>query len=76
MSIVMKWLAMRGFIVSDPDIGAKWSEEHQKNLTKWLKGGKFRTLTSETVGMEKAPQAFVGMLNSEYFRKAVLKIKE
>jgi NADPH-dependent curcumin reductase CurA len=41
-----------------------------------LKGGKFRTLTSETVGMEKAPQAFVGMLNSEYFRKAVLKIKE
>ena len=32
-SIVMKRLAMRGFIVSDPDIGAKWSEEHQKNLT-------------------------------------------
>jgi NADPH-dependent curcumin reductase CurA len=33
-------------------------------------------LTSETVGMEKAPQAFVGMLNGENFGKAVLKIKE
>jgi NADPH-dependent curcumin reductase CurA len=67
---------MRGFIVSDPDMGPKWSEEHQKNLTQWLKDRKFRTLTSETVGMEKAPQAFVGMLNGENFGKAVLKIKE
>jgi NADPH-dependent curcumin reductase CurA len=64
------------FIVNDPDIGPKWSEEHQKNLAQWLKDGKFRTLTSETVGVEKAPQAFVGMLNSENVGKAVLKIKE
>jgi NADPH-dependent curcumin reductase CurA len=76
ISIVGKRLTMRGFIVSDPDMGPKWSEEHQKNLTQWLRDGKFTALTSETVGMEKAPQAFVGMLNGENFGKAVLKIKE
>ena len=74
--IVMKQLTMRGFLVGDPDMGPKWSEEHQKNLTKWLKDGKFTALTSETPGMEKAPEGFVGMLNGENFGKAVLKIKE
>jgi NADPH-dependent curcumin reductase CurA len=67
---------MRGFIVSDPDMGPKWSEKHQENLMQWLRDGKFTALTSETVGMEKAPQAFVGILNGENFGKAVLKIKE
>jgi hypothetical protein len=28
---------MRGFIVSDPDMGPKWSEVHQKNLTQLVK---------------------------------------
>ena len=68
-----KRLTMRGFIVSDPDMGPKWSEEHQMNLPQWLRDGKFTVLTSDTVGMEKA---FVGMLNGENFGKAVLKIKE
>ena len=45
-------------------------------MTQWLRDGKFTALMSETVGMEKAPQAFVGMLNGENFGKAVLKIKE
>ena len=75
-SIVGKRLTIRGFIVSDPDMGAKWSEEHQKNMTQWLKDGTFAALTSETDGMEKAPEGFVGMLAGENFGKAVLKIKE
>lgn len=74
--LIEKRLTMRGFIVSDPDMGGKWTEEHQKNLTQWLRDGKFTALTSETVGMEKAPEAFVGMLKGENFGKAVLKIKE
>jgi NADPH-dependent curcumin reductase CurA len=41
-----------------------------------LKDGKLRTLTSETVGTEKPPRAFVGMLKGENFGKAVLKIME
>jgi NADPH-dependent curcumin reductase CurA len=75
-SFMGKRLTMRGFIVSDPDMGPKWSEEHQKNLTQWLRDGKFTALTSETVGIEKAPEGFVGMLKGENFGKAVLKIKE
>jgi len=75
-SIVGKWLTMRGFIVSDPNMGPKWSKEYQKNLPQWLRDGKVTALASETVGMKKAPQAFVGALNGENFGKAVLKIKE
>jgi NADPH-dependent curcumin reductase CurA len=74
--LIGKQLTMRGFVVSDPDMGGKWTEEHQKNLTQWLRDSKFTALTSETVGMEKAPEAFVGMLKGENFGKAVLKIKE
>lgn len=75
-SFMGKQLTMRGFIVSDPDMGGKWSEEHQKNVTQWLRDGKFTALTSETVGIEKGPEGFVGMLKGENFGKAVLKIKE
>jgi NADPH-dependent curcumin reductase CurA len=74
-SIVGKRLTVRGFIVSDPDMGPKWSAEHQKNLTQWLRDGKFKALTSETVGIENGPEGFVGMLKGENFGKAVLKIK-
>ena len=74
--IVAKRLTMRGFIISDPDMGPKWAEEHQKHMTQWLREGKFTTLTSETKGMEKAAEGFVGMLNGENFGKAALKIKD
>lgn len=73
VNIVMNRLTMRGFIVSDPEMGPKWAQEHQEKMTTWLKEGTFKTLTSETVGMEEAPKGFVGMLKGDNFGKAVLK---
>lgn len=73
--VVRKRLDFKGFIVSDDFMGPKYLEEHQKNITKWLKDGSFKAKNHETVGMENAAEGFVGMLKGENFGKAVLKIK-
>lgn len=72
--MVSKNLTFRGFIVSAPDFGPKWTAEHQKNVGRWIAEGSFQATFSETDGIEKGPEAFVGMLKGENFGKAVLKI--
>ena len=76
MAIVAKRLTIRGFIVSDPDMGALWKDEHRKNVSKWLKEGSMKALMSETVGMENAATGLVGIFHGENFGKAILKIKK
>ncbi|KAF2420733.1 putative oxidoreductase [Tothia fuscella] len=74
MQFIGKRLTMTGFIVSDPQFGGPWKEEHQTNVSKWLKDGSFKGKTHEWVGMEKAPEALIGMWRGENFGKAVLKL--
>lgn len=76
VNIVAKRLDFRGFIVGDPAFGPKWKAEHVKNVSKWLKEGSFKTLMSETMGMEKSAEGLVGIFRGENFGKAVLKIKK
>jgi len=76
VDVVTKRLTMRGFIVTDECMGPKWKEEHIKTLTKWLKDGSFKAVIDETVGMEKAAEAFIGMLQGKNFGKAVLKVEK
>ena len=56
-------------------MGPNHAKAHQENVSKWLKDGSFKAKVHEDVGMEKAGDAFVGMLRGDNFGKAVLKVK-
>ena len=75
-SIVPKRIKMQGFIVSDPDMGPKHAVEHQKNVSKWISEGIFKTQQSVTVGIDNAIKGLLGMLKGDNFGKAVLQIEE
>ncbi|TVY40519.1 NADP-dependent oxidoreductase [Lachnellula occidentalis] len=74
--VVARRLAIRGFIVSDKDMGPKYAEEHQKNLQKWIKDGEITIKMSVTEGIENSAEGLVGMLKGENFGKAVLKVSD
>lgn len=75
MQTVIKRLTMTGFLVGDANMGPKYSQEHRENVCRWLKDGSFKGKIHETVGMENAADAFLGMLKGDNFGKAVLKVK-
>ncbi|KAI4194448.1 MAG: hypothetical protein LQ346_003676 [Caloplaca aetnensis] len=75
-NVVWKRLKMQGFIVSDPEMGAKYAAEHQKNVAKWVSEDRFVTKESVTEGIDNAVHGFLGMLKGENFGKAVLTIRE
>jgi NADPH-dependent curcumin reductase CurA len=75
MMTIVKRLTMRGFIVSDADFGPKYFKEHIEKVSAWMRDGSFKAKIHEDVGIEKAGEALVGMLEGKNFGKAVLKIK-
>jgi len=76
MQVVTKRITMRGFIVSDENMGPKHAKEHQEKLQKWLHEGTFKAKISVTEGIENAPEGFLGMLQGKNFGKAVLQIAD
>jgi len=76
MNIVAKRITMRGFIVSDENMGPKHAKEHQEKLQKWLSEGTFKARFSVTEGIDNAPEGFLGMLSGKNFGKAVLQIAD
>jgi NADPH-dependent curcumin reductase CurA len=74
--VVSKRVTIRGFIVSDKDMGPKHIGEHQKNFQRWIKDGEITVKVSITEGIDNAAEGFVGMLKGENFGKAVLKIAD
>jgi len=76
MQVVAKRLTMRGFIVSDENMGPKHAKSHQENVQKWLKDGSFKALQSITEGIENGPEGLVGMFDGKNFGKAVLEISK
>jgi len=76
MNIVAKRLTMRGFIVSDENMGPKHAKEHQEKLQKWLSEGNFKAKLSVTEGIDNSVDGFLGMLKGHNFGKAVLQIAD
>ncbi|KAL8952241.1 MAG: hypothetical protein Q9222_001827 [Ikaeria aurantiellina] len=75
-NFVWKRIKMQGFLVSDPDMGPKYAAEHQKNVSKWIHDGSFKTKQSVTEGIDNAAGGLLGMFKGENFGKAVLTIRE
>jgi NADPH-dependent curcumin reductase CurA len=76
MQIVAKRITMRGFIVSDDNMGPRHAKDHQEKLQKWLSEGSFKAKLSVTEGIDNAVDGFLGMLSGKNFGKAVLQIAD
>jgi NADPH-dependent curcumin reductase CurA len=66
---------MQGFMVGDEDMGPKYAKQHLETVSKWIRDGSFKAKIHEDVGMDKASDAFIGMLEGKNFGKAILKVK-
>lgn len=74
--MVAKRLKIQGFIVGDPGMGPAYTQDHQKNVQKWMSEGTFTAKVHETKGIDNGAQGFVDMLTGKNFGKALLVIKE
>ncbi len=64
-------LTLRGFIVRDYD---EQQEEFLSNTANWLKDGKIRYREDFVDGLEKAPEALMGLLKGDNFGKLVVRV--
>lgn len=76
MQVVAKRIKMQGFIVSDANMGPKYTKDHQEKLQKWISEGSFKAVQSVTKGIDNAAEGFLGMLRGDNFGKAVLEIAD
>ncbi|KAG0367356.1 hypothetical protein BGZ54_003985 [Gamsiella multidivaricata] len=72
--IVAKRITMRGFIVSD--FAAECGADFAKDVGSWLANGEIIYKEDVAVGIDNAPDAFVGMLHGKNFGKQVVKIAD
>ena len=73
-TLLVKRIKMQGFIVFD-DYGHHYNEFAQQ-MSAWLMEGKIKYKEDIVVGLENAPQAFIGLLQGENFGKVVVKVNE
>lgn len=73
-TLLVKRIKMQGFIIFD-DYKHRYNEFAQ-DMTQWLSEGKIQYREQLVDGLEKAPQAFIGLLEGKNFGKLVIKINE
>lgn len=73
-TILKKRLRMQGFIIFD-DYGSEYPEFHQQ-MSCWLKEGKIKFLEQQVDGLERAPEAFIGLLQGDNFGKLIIKVAD
>ena len=71
--ILTKRLTFRGFIVSDY---ADQMQEAFTTLAEWIGEGKLRYREDFVDGLEKAPEALIGLLRGENFGKLVVRVSD
>jgi len=70
--ILRKRMTMRGFIVFS-DFGHLYPE-FTRQMDEWMTQGKIEYREEMIVGLERAPEAFIGLLRGEAFGKRVVKL--
>ncbi|KAF9572311.1 hypothetical protein EC968_010035 [Mortierella alpina] len=74
IQVVGKRITIRGFIVSD--FAAECSADFAKDVGSWLVNGEIIYKEDIAVGIDSAPDAFIGMLKGKNFGKQVVKIAD
>lgn len=69
---LMKRLKIQGFIILD-HYGPRF-DEFYRDMSQWLAAGKIKYREDIVDGLEKAPQAFMGMLEGGNFGKLVVRV--
>ncbi len=70
-NVLTRRLTLRGFIVSDFIAHAG---EFQRDVGTWLREGKIKYREDVVDGLEKAPEAFMGLLQGKNFGKLLVKV--
>uniref|UniRef100_A0A8C2GQT8 Prostaglandin reductase 1 n=1 Tax=Cyprinus carpio TaxID=7962 RepID=A0A8C2GQT8_CYPCA len=71
LQMIFKQLKMEGFLVG------RWEHKNEESLQRmltWVQEGKLNCKEHVTVGFENMPAAFMGMLQGENIRKAIVKV--
>jgi len=71
-TLLRKRIKMQGFIVFD-DYGPRWSE-FAGTMGAWVQEGKVKVREDIVFGLEKAPEAFIGLLQGRNFGKLVIQL--
>lgn len=72
-AVLSKRLAVRGFIVTD---FAAQAADFYRDVGSWLKAGQIKYKEDIVVGLENAPEAFIGLLKGRNFGKLLVKVAE
>jgi NADPH-dependent curcumin reductase len=71
-TLLIKRIKMQGFIVFD-DYGHRYNE-FIAQMSEWVTSGQIKYKEQIVSGLEKAPQAFMGLLQGENFGKLVIQV--
>lgn len=71
-TILIKRMTVKGFIIFD-DYAHRYNE-FAKDMSQWLHDGKIHYREQIVEGLDKAPQAFIGLLQGENFGKLVVRV--
>ena len=71
-TLLRKRIKMQGFIVFD-DYGPRWSE-FAGEMASWVQADKVKVREDIVFGLERAPEAFIGLLQGKNFGKLVIQV--
>lgn len=69
--VVTKRLTVRGFIVSDH--GDRWGDFY-RDVSAWVREGRVKYREDVVDGLERAPEAFIGLLEGRNFGKLLVRV--
>lgn len=70
--ILRRRITMRGFIIFE-DYGPQFGDFYAQ-MSAWVKDGKVKHREDVVVGLENAPEAFIGLLEGKNFGKLMIKV--
>ena len=73
-TILVKRIKVQGFIIFD-DYGHRY-DEFTENMSQWLSAGQIKYREHRVDGLERAPEAFIGMLDGQNFGKLVVRVND
>lgn len=76
MQVVAKQIKLQGFNISSKMRDESFNKEFYSKVPKWIVSGELKIKEDVTKGLEKAPEAIVGIFQGKNFGKAVVQIAD